>query len=91
MLSAPRVAAGLEERHLSGLTAAGRSSSEIEATMRVFLDCDQNVEVVARELTVHPNTVRYRLTRFRELTGLDVRRTRDLVTAWWLLNRRRGE
>jgi hypothetical protein len=33
--------------------------------------------------------VRYRVTRFRELTGLDIRRTHDLVTTWWLLEWRR--
>jgi hypothetical protein len=29
--------------------------------------------------------VRHWLTRFRELTRLDVRETNDLVLAWWLL------
>jgi DNA-binding PucR family transcriptional regulator len=32
--------------------------------------------------------VRYRVHRFEELSGLDLSRTEDLVTAWWLLNRR---
>lgn len=45
---------------------------------------------MARRLTVHPNTVRYRVKRFEQLTGLDLRRTEDLVTSWWLLNRRRA-
>ena len=74
---------------MSALDAAGRSSTEIEATVRLYLDCDQQVPEVARRLAVHQNTVRYRLHRFTTLTGLDVRRTEDLVTAWWLLNRRR--
>ncbi len=39
---------------------------------------------------MHPNTVRYRVSRFQELTDLNLRRTEDLVTSWWLLNRRRA-
>lgn len=47
------------------------------------------VGLTAIRLQVHANTVRYRINRFREATGLDVRRTEDLMTAWWLLNGRR--
>ncbi|MEU2678321.1 helix-turn-helix domain-containing protein [Streptomyces sp. NPDC007107] len=83
-----RIADGLSARHLAVLDAAGRSSAEIEETARVYLDCDQDVREVARRLSVHPNTVRYRVNRFQQLTGLDLRRTEDLVTSWWLLNRR---
>jgi hypothetical protein len=89
VLSSPSSAAQLERSHFGVLDAEGRSGSEIEETTRAYLECNQRVQDVARLLTVHPNTVRYRVSRFRELTGLDVRRTEDLVTAWWLLNRRR--
>ena len=88
VLSAPVAAATLEMVHFGLLDAEGRSGSDIEDTTRMYLDCNQQVQVAATLLTVHPNTVRYRLTRFRELTGLDVRLTEDLVTAWWLLHRR---
>jgi hypothetical protein len=90
VLADARTAEGLSVRHLAPLDAAGRSSSEIEETTRTYLECDQDVREVALSLAVHPNTVRYRVNRFQQLTGLDLRRTEDLVTAWWLLNRRRG-
>ncbi|MFZ3492869.1 PucR family transcriptional regulator [Streptomyces sp. 5.8] len=89
VLAESRTAESLSARHLTALDTAGRSSKEIERTARVYLECDQDVGRVARELAVHPNTVRYRVNRFQELTGLDLRRTDDLVTSWWLLNRRR--
>lgn len=89
VLSDARTADCLTARHLTTLDAAGRSSSEIELTARMFLEHDQDVREVAERLAVHPNTVRYRVSRFQELTGLNLRRTEDLVTAWWLLNRRR--
>jgi hypothetical protein len=88
VLALERVAAGLSERHLAALAGPGRANNDIEETTRVYLDCDQQVSETAERLAVHQNTVRYRVHRFRELTGLDLRRTEDLVTAWWLLNRR---
>ncbi|MFG2595738.1 PucR family transcriptional regulator [Streptomyces sp. NPDC048462] len=90
VLSDPHTAEGLCVRHLTALDVAGRSSSEIEQTVREYLECDQDVREVAARLAVHPNTVRYRVNRFQELTGLNLRRTEDLVTSWWLLNRRRS-
>ena len=89
-LAAEAAAAGLEQRHWRRLDGEGTSGGQLEETMRVYLECDQQVQDAASRLTVHPNTVRYRIGRFRELTGLDVHRTEDLITAWWLLNRRRG-
>ncbi|MFC8228867.1 PucR family transcriptional regulator [Streptomyces sp. NPDC057287] len=89
VLADARVAEGLCARHLAALDATGRSSGEIEETTRAYLECDQDVREVAQRLSVHPNTVRYRVNRFQELTGLDLHRTEDLVTTWWLLNRRR--
>lgn len=88
-LSATGAFGRLERRHCAALDSEGRSGSEIEVTMRQYLERNQQVEEVASLLTVHPNTVRYRVRRFRELTGLDVRQTDDLIVAWWLLNRRR--
>ena len=88
VLSESRAAAGLEIRHFARLDDV-RVGDETEETTRVYLECDQHAGATAARLTVHPNTVRYRVGQFREMTGLDLRRTDDLVAAWWLLNRRR--
>ena len=87
VLAAGQVAARLEARHLTALLASGTFGSEMLHTIRILLECNQQVDETARRLTVHPNTVRYREGRFREATGLDLKRTEDLVTTWWLLNR----
>ncbi|MBJ7330787.1 MAG: helix-turn-helix domain-containing protein [Solirubrobacteraceae bacterium] len=86
-LAADRPAARLDTHHFPDLDGVG-VAAEIELTARTLLEHDQHVEATAGALHVHPNTVRYRMNRFRALTGLDLRRTSDLVTAWWLLNRR---
>ncbi|MBB5866893.1 DNA-binding PucR family transcriptional regulator [Allocatelliglobosispora scoriae] len=83
-------AARLSDRHLQAFDGPVRANHDIEETTRVYLECNQRVREVSQRLGVHPNTVRYRVQRFQQLTGLDLKRTEDLVTAWWLLNRRRG-
>ncbi len=87
-LGADDLAEALERRHFEALDREGQSGRDVEETVRALLEHDQNADEVSRALHVHRNTVRYRLGRFRELTGLDLRRTDDLVTTWWLLARR---
>ena len=41
-------------------------------TLETFLDADGNVAGTAQRLFTHRHTVRYRLERVRELSGLDV-------------------
>ena len=43
-------------------------------TLRTYLDSDLDVARTAETLYVHPNTVRYRLRRVSDLTGLDTHR-----------------
>ncbi|MGV0050642.1 PucR family transcriptional regulator [Mycobacterium colombiense] len=77
----------LDAKHLGPLRAQGSAGQEILTTIATYLANDRKVEETARGLFVHRNTIRYRLTRFTELTGLDIDKTDDLVLAWWLLNR----
>jgi sugar diacid utilization regulator len=46
--------------------------TELVQTLETFLDCDGNVAGSAQRLYTHRHTVRYRLERVRDLTGLDV-------------------
>ena len=48
-------------------------------TLEAYAECDLNVARTADHLSVHPNTVHYRLRRVQELTGRDPRRFADLV------------
>lgn len=41
-------------------------------TLETFLDCDGNVAQTAERLFAHRHTVRYRLKRVRELSGIDI-------------------
>ena len=50
---------------------AGSADNPLLATVATFLRSGSSLETTARELNVHPNTVRYRLKRSVELTGWD--------------------
>jgi len=46
--------------------------TELVRTLETFLDSDGNVAGTAQKLYTHRHTIRYRLERVKELTGLDV-------------------
>ncbi|MEV0298662.1 helix-turn-helix domain-containing protein [Nocardia sp. NPDC050710] len=64
----------LNEYLVLPLAAAGSSLAD---TLDAYLDCGGAVETCARQLYVHPNTVRYRLKRIAEITGRDPMNPRD--------------
>ncbi|HEY4626081.1 MAG TPA: helix-turn-helix domain-containing protein [Blastococcus sp.] len=63
----PLARATLHERVAVPLQTAG---GEVLETVRAVLNSGGNLEASARAIFVHPNTVRYRLKRAAELTGL---------------------
>ncbi|HEY8913946.1 MULTISPECIES: PucR family transcriptional regulator [Lacisediminihabitans] len=52
-------------------------STELLATLWCYLDNGRSLEATARELFVHPNTVRYRLKRVTEVIGWDATGARE--------------
>lgn len=50
----------------------GQYETDLVATVEAFLEADGNVAGTAQRLFTHRHTVRYRLERVRELSGLDV-------------------
>jgi sugar diacid utilization regulator len=61
------------------LEADGDRAGPLTRTLHAYAACDLNVARTAEHLTVHPNTVHYRLTRIATLTGRDPRRFEDLA------------
>jgi hypothetical protein len=59
--------------HLPPLQA---HSSDLVTTLWSYLDNGRSLEATARELFVHPNTVRYRLKRVSDVIGWDAARAR---------------
>jgi hypothetical protein len=52
-------------------------SPELLETLGTYLDSGRSLESTARELFVHPNTVRYRLKRISEIIGWDATGARE--------------
>ncbi|MFD1826449.1 MULTISPECIES: PucR family transcriptional regulator [Mumia] len=52
-------------------TRLSESDPTLHTTLSTFLETGASVEAAARRLFVHPNTVRYRLRKVREVTGLE--------------------
>jgi len=54
-------------------------STDLLATLWAYLDNGRSLEATARELFVHPNTVRYRLKRISETIGWDATGPREAL------------
>jgi hypothetical protein len=66
----PVLGAELAAARLAPLdTLAERQRERMESTLRAWLDRPGQVQAVAAALGVHPQTVRYRMARLRELFG----------------------
>src|ERR671927_692162 len=59
--------------------------AELMATLESYLNNNGSVAAVAEALTLHRNTVRYRLAQITELTGYDPSVTADRVQLWLAL------
>lgn len=77
----------LVERHLDALHGAGPMAGELPATLRTWFEHGCNVAEAAAALHLHPNTLRYRLSRYEVLAGIDLGSPTDLFELWWALRR----
>jgi DNA-binding PucR family transcriptional regulator len=59
-----------------------RGGAALVETVTTYLEQGFSLEAAARLLFVHPNTVRYRLRRVSELTGLTATSGRSGFTLW---------
>lgn len=82
------VAEELARRYIAPL-GTGEPMQPILETVRRYLTLGMRADVTAEHLTVHHNTVRYRLRRYEELTGVDLRDPNCALEAWWALERNR--
>ncbi|MFE9094636.1 helix-turn-helix domain-containing protein [Streptomyces sp. NPDC007264] len=74
----------LLDHHQPAWTALGANAEPVALAVRAWLEADRDVNGAAGQLFVHPNTVRNRVQRFTEATGIDPYTTFGAVDAWWL-------
>lgn len=76
------VGQALRRRYLEPLVDSG-SGPEIIATLRAYLAAGSHVQTAAKQLHIHPNTLRYRLSRFEELADAHLRDPLVPFEVWW--------
>jgi len=74
-------------RYLRPLSALGARAEPVMETVTAFIDNGLNIKATAEALDVHQNTVRYRLSRFEELTGSYLEHPVVAFEVWWALER----
>ncbi len=62
------------------------SHEELVKTLKEFLDSNFSVMKTAISLSIHRNTVLYRLNKIKELTGLDPKNLKDAVKLYSLFD-----
>lgn len=72
-------------RYLEPLASLRDAGRPVETSVEHFLASGLHVEAAASTLFVHPNTLRYRLRRFEQVTGASLDSIEDVVGIWWAL------
>lgn len=75
----------LVRRLIEPVLEHGTTGQGVLETVTRYLDNDLRLEITAKEMYLHVNTVRYRLRRFEELSGMSLRHIDDLVQVWWAI------
>lgn len=79
----PELSMLLRRRYVTPLQTDEGLRADLETTVRCYLQESMNVQRTSSKLNLHPNTLRYRLRRFSELTGANLDDPADLVEAVW--------
>lgn len=79
MLGAQKTTTALLHPALGVLERYDQSTgNDLRKTLGVYLHCARNKQAAVQQLHVHPNTLKYRLKRIQELTGLSWEDENDL-------------
>ncbi|BCW78244.1 transcciptional activator PmfR [Arthrobacter sp. NicSoilC5] len=76
-------ACAIVQQVLGGLAAADPKSTALRETLFAFLAHDRSWNETAAALGIHRQTLSYRLTRIKEVTGRDIASSADF-SAFWL-------
>ncbi|MEW1722800.1 helix-turn-helix domain-containing protein [Streptomyces sp. NPDC093109] len=81
----PELSTLVRRRYLDPLQAMGPLGNQILDDLGVFLANGRSIPRTARELHVHVNTLRYRLSRFEDATGFSLADTDTIIELAWAL------
>ncbi|WP_409294831.1 PucR family transcriptional regulator [Peribacillus sp. SCS-26] len=58
---------------------------ELIETVKTYIECSSNASLAAKKLFMHRNSLQYRIDKFIERTGLDIRSFQDALAAYLLI------
>ncbi|MFI1380666.1 PucR family transcriptional regulator [Embleya sp. NPDC020886] len=80
----------LRDTEIARIFTASARNREIANSVAAWFEARFEVSRAAQELQVHPNTLRYRLRRFSELTGVDLEDADSCLSVWLQLRTHSG-
>jgi len=70
------------EKYTNQLLAHISNDKELIDSVRVFFQCNLNVSLAAKQLYLHRNTLQYRIDRFIEKTGINIKTFEGAVAVY---------
>jgi DNA-binding PucR family transcriptional regulator len=68
---------------LEPLRKAGKKSGgDLEDAVVTYIECSGNLNAAARRMSLHRNTMLYKLDRAARVLGMDLRQAEDQFTFW---------
>lgn len=73
-----------ETRHqlTSSLLESVMEDEELLYTIKIFLECNSNITLAAKKLYIHRNSLQYRLDKFIDKTGMNVKEFKGALAAY---------
>lgn len=81
--SEPELGELLVTRYLARLQGEGEYGATLEETVAAHIAGGCRIKATANRLDIHTNTVRHRLARFEELTGVHLDDPDVMLELWW--------
>jgi DNA-binding PucR family transcriptional regulator len=70
---------------LSDFLISAFRDHELIQTIKQYIECNLNVTQTAKKMFMHRNSVQYRIDKFIELTGIDIRQFKEAFTVYLLI------
>ncbi|WZH51249.1 MAG: helix-turn-helix domain-containing protein [Nocardioides alkalitolerans] len=88
VLDQPRLSRMLLERYVVPVEAESAMAATLLSSVDAYLEHGRSLPRAARALSVHLNSLRYRIERFTHLTGADFDGVECVIEVWWALRAR---
>ncbi|WP_286185131.1 CdaR family transcriptional regulator [Bacillus sp. SD075] len=68
--------------YINEILGKTKQDAELIKTIKTYIECNSNATHAAKQLYIHRNSLQYRIDKFSERTGLDIRNFRHALTAY---------